>query len=191
MVRISNREVVGVFHDSGSFQEAIDELLTSGFNHADISLLATSHAVDRNLSAQYRKLEAFEQAPEVSTTAYVSPESRADGYAAIIGSLMYLGGAGAATAIVASGGAVAAALLGAALATGTGGAVGAWLAHLLEKRHADELAAQLTQGGLLLWVRTWDAAHEKHAIAILRRHAATHVHGHEIVTPEATTPANA
>ncbi len=190
MAQVANREVVGVFHDSRSFQEAIDALLTAGFNHADISLLATSHAVDQKLSAEYSKVEAFERDPAVSTTAYISPESRVDGYAAIIGSLMYLGGAGTATAIVASGGAVAAALLGAALAMGAGGTVGAWLARLLEKRHADELAAQLAQGGLLLWVRAWDQAHEKHAIAILRRHAATHVHGHDIVASEAAAPAN-
>jgi hypothetical protein len=43
------REAVGVFHDPASLQEAIDELLSSGFDRAELSLLAGEHAVEEKL----------------------------------------------------------------------------------------------------------------------------------------------
>jgi len=39
------REAVGVFNRSEDLQDAIDELLSSGFDRAELSLLASEHAV--------------------------------------------------------------------------------------------------------------------------------------------------
>ena len=177
---MDNREIVGVFQDAQSFQDAIDELLVSGFNHADISLLANDRAVEEKLGHAYRKAPNFTDRADIPTTAYISPESRTDGYAAIIGSLTYLGGFGTAGLIVASGGAVAAAIIGAALATGAGAGLGTALARFLDSRHAENLAGQVAAGGLLLWVRAWDAAHEERALAILKRHGGLNVHAYDI-----------
>ena len=47
------REAVGVFHDPASLQEAIDELLSSGFDRAEVSLLAGEHAVEEKLRHRY------------------------------------------------------------------------------------------------------------------------------------------
>jgi hypothetical protein len=63
----------------------------------------------------------------------------------------------AAGTVVASAGAVAAAVIGTALA---GVAVGTALAHFMDRRHADWLQGQIDRGGILLWVRTPDAAAE-------------------------------
>ena len=49
------REAVGVFRDPASLQEAIDELLSSGFDRAEVSLLAGEHAVEEKLGHRYRK----------------------------------------------------------------------------------------------------------------------------------------
>ena len=43
------REAVGAFHSADGFQGAIDELLQSGFHRAELSLLASDHAVDEKL----------------------------------------------------------------------------------------------------------------------------------------------
>jgi hypothetical protein len=75
---------------------------------------------------------------------------------------------------------MAAAILGAALAGGAGGLIGGILAKLVGDRHAEYLQEQLEHGGLLLWVRTRDAAHEQHAVDILKKHAGREVHVHAI-----------
>ena len=66
----------------------------------------------------------------------------------------------------------------AALGGGAGGLVGAWLAKLLGDQRARRVQEQLAHGGLLLWVRTWDAEEESRAIKILKRHSGRDVHVH-------------
>lgn len=51
----SVREAVGLFDRSSTLQEAIDELLSSGFDRAELSLLASEKAVDEKLGRHYRK----------------------------------------------------------------------------------------------------------------------------------------
>jgi hypothetical protein len=66
----------------------------------------------------------------------------------------------------------------AALVGGAGGLVGTWLAKLLGDQRARRLQEQLDHGGLLLWVRTWDADEESRAVQILKRHSGREVHVH-------------
>lgn len=51
----SPREAVGVFRSAEDLQLAIDELLTSGFDRAELSLLASEEAVEKELGHAYRK----------------------------------------------------------------------------------------------------------------------------------------
>jgi hypothetical protein len=90
---------------------------------------------------------------------------------------------GAAGAIVASGGAVGLAILGAAIAGGVGGLVGAALARFIDQSHAHHFQEQLDRGGLLLWVATHDKAHEDKATDILKRNGGGHVHVHDLPAP--------
>jgi hypothetical protein len=103
----------------------------------------------------------------------------------VIGGLMYVGAVAAAGGIVASGGTLAGAIVAAALAGGAGGVTGTILAKLIEYHHADHLQEQLDHGGLLLWVRTRDGAHEARALEILARHSARDVHVHDIIGVQA------
>ena len=43
------REAVGVFDNPESLQEAIDDLMSSGFDRAELSLLASEEAVEGKL----------------------------------------------------------------------------------------------------------------------------------------------
>jgi len=79
--------------------------------------------------------------------------------------------------VVASAGVVAAAVTGTALA---GALIGTVLTRWLGKHHAEHLQEQLDRGGLLLWVRTPDAAAEQRALEILTRHSAHDVHIHDL-----------
>jgi len=174
------REAVGVFHDPESFQEAIDDLLDSGFDRAELSLLASEHAIEANLGHRYRKVAELEDDARVPRTAYVSLESVGDAEGGLIGGLMYIGAVVAGGAVVASGGTLAGAFLAAAMAGGAGGLFGSALAKLIDYHHADYLQRQLDKGGLLLWVRTRDLEHEQRARRILERHSGEDVHVHEL-----------
>lgn len=174
------REAVGVFETADALQEAIDDLLTSGFDRADVSLLAAEKTVDEKLGHKYQKIAELEDEALAPRCCYVSTESLGDAEGGLVGGLLYVGAVAAAGAIVASGGTLAAAVLGAALAGGAGGLVGTALAKLVSDRHARHLQEQLDHGGLLLWVRTRDPEHERRAVDVLKRHSGRDVHVHAL-----------
>jgi hypothetical protein len=175
-----SREAVGIFHDEKSLRSAADALMISGFDRSYLSLLASDKAVDQKLGHHYGRVAELEDDPDVPTQAYVGSDSRAEAQGAIVGGLVYVGAIASIGAIVASGGTMAAALIGAVVAGGAGGALGTVLARLLSTHHAANLETQLQRGGLLLWVRTADAEHEQRAIDILRQHGAEDVHVHTL-----------
>jgi outer membrane lipoprotein SlyB len=86
----------------------------------------------------------------------------------------------AAGTVVASAGAVAAAIAATAV---TGALIGNVLARWMDQRHAQWLEEQLERGGILLWVRTTDEAQERLALEVLSHHAAHDIHIHEIPEP--------
>lgn len=174
------REAVAVFTDAKTLQEAIDDLLSSGFNRADLSLLAGEKTVEEKLGHTYEKASELEDDPTVPKTAYVSTESVGGAEGAIIGALVYVGAVVAAGAVVASGGTIAAVLAAAAVAGGGSGIIGAVLAKVIGDDHARYLQQELDHGGLLLWVRTWDTEHEKRAVDILSKHSGKDVHVHTL-----------
>jgi hypothetical protein len=174
------REAVGVFNRSEDLQGAIDELLSSGFDRAELSLLASEHAVEEKLGHRYEKVGALAEDPTVPRAAYVSTEAIGGAEGGLIGGLMYVGAAAAAGAVVVSGGTLAAGIIAAVLAGGAGGLIGSILAKWVGDHHAHYLQEQMDRGGLLLWVRTWDAEDEKRAVEILRKHSGGDVHVHAL-----------
>lgn len=174
------REAVAVLDSAAELEAAIDELESTGFDRAEISLLAATPAVEEKLGHKFSRVEELEDDSAVPRTFFVSTESVGDAEGALIGGLLYVGAVVAAGAVVATGGTLAAAIAGAAAAGGTGGLIGAALARFVGDQHARHLQEQLDRGGLLLWVRTRDAAHEARALEILRRHSAHDVHLHDL-----------
>ena len=179
---VSVREAVGVFHDERSLERAIDDLLAAGFDRAEISLVASHEAVERELGHRYERVAELEDDPHVPRLAYVDIDSRTEGGASLIGGLAYIGAIAATGLVVASGGTLALAVGAAALAGGGGGAIGAFLARIVAGRHGRELERQLDEGGLLLWVKV-DLPREEAALEVLRRHSAGDVHVHELPCP--------
>jgi hypothetical protein len=82
------REAVGVFNRSEDLQDAIDELLSSGFDRAELSLLASEHAVEEKLGHRYEKVGALAEDPTVPRAAYVSTEAIGGAEGGLIGGLM-------------------------------------------------------------------------------------------------------
>ena len=174
------REAVGVFHEAGRFEAAVAELLGSGFDRADLSVLASENTVEAKLGHRYDRVEELEDDPLVPRVAFRSTKSVHEAESAVVGGLVYAGSLAGAVAVVASAGPIGSSLL-AALQGGAGGGVfGTALAEWIERRSAARLADQLEKGGILLWVRTADEAQEERAQAIMRRHGATDVHVHDV-----------
>ena len=114
--RTTSREAVDVFHDPDSLQAALDQLLSSGFDRRELSLLASERAIEEKLAHRYRKVAELEDDPRVPRVAYVCLESIGDAEGGLIGGLMYIGAVVAGGAMVAPGGTLAGAFLAAAMA---------------------------------------------------------------------------
>jgi hypothetical protein len=176
----TTREAVGVFHELRPFQDALDELTSSGFDRAALSLLASEATVEQKLGHAYHRVGELQGDAAVPRAAYADDHSIAEARTGAIGGLAYIGAVAAAGVVVASGGGLAAAIAGAALAGGGGGLLGSIAARFIGEAHAEHLQAQLDKGGLLLWVATTDADEEQRALEILRRHGGEDVHIHEL-----------
>jgi len=111
------REAVGVFGSANDLQAAIDELLSSGFHRADLSLLTSEEAVNEKLGG-FANVRAVEDNPVVPRTAYVSPEAIGDAQGGIVGGLVYASATVAAGVVVVSGGTIAAAIVAATFVGG-------------------------------------------------------------------------
>jgi transcription elongation GreA/GreB family factor len=173
------REAVAVFDTAETLQEAIDELLSSGFHRAQLSLLAGEAEVVAKLGHKYRRAAELADDASVPRAAYVSTEAIGDGQGAVIGALMYVGAGVLMGPVAAAGGTIAAILGAAAIGSGAGGLIGTLLGKRLGDWHACRIAEQLDRGGLLLWVRSWDAGQEGLAVQILERNSGHDVHVHE------------
>jgi hypothetical protein len=172
------REAVAQFGSADALQSAVDELLSSGFDRAELSLLATDETLRRKFGDRFRDSRALEDAEDVPRSSYVSPESLGDAEGGIIGGLVYVGAVAATGLVVLSGGTLGAAIAAAVVAGGAGGAVGSFLADRIAAISARHTAEHLEHGGLLLWVRTWSREDEDRATAILRKHSGADVHVH-------------
>ncbi|MGJ0621346.1 MAG: hypothetical protein ACR65Z_11650 [Methylocystis sp.] len=173
------REVVGVFSDGYALEAAVEELLKSGFDLGDISLLAGEKAVASKLGHTYEKIEEVEDDDNAPRVAYAPRESRGAKKGALVGALVYVGAAAAAGAVLASGGPLAMLLVSGVVGAEFGGLIGAVLGEFMDERHAKYLQEQLDHGGLLLWVRTRNSALEERAMHILAKHSGRDVHAHD------------
>lgn len=172
------REAVSVFDSEDALQGAIDDLLSNGFDRAEISLLAGSESVEKRLGHAYRRVSDIEDDISAPRIAYVAEEDVGNAEGAVIGGLIYVGAMVGMIPVVASGGALAAALAGLVVGGGGGAALGTLLARLIGKDHGEYVADQLEHGGLALWVRVWNKGDERRAVQILKAHSGKDVHVH-------------
>jgi hypothetical protein len=179
-VNYAVREAVGVFDSAEALEAAVDRLEASGFNRAEISVLASDKTVRERLGRLYSSVAEIVDDPRAPQTAFVSQASRAESEAALVGVPLYIGGLVGGLAVVASGGAMALAFAAAiglgAVGAGLGGLLGRVIAH----HHIYRVLEQLAQGGLVLWVSVRDDASAAHALAILIDAGARDAHLHEI-----------
>lgn len=179
------REAVGVFHHWENLQAAVDDLLTSGFDRSEVSLLASEAAVEQKLGHAYSKVRELEDDPQAPRTAYVGQDSLTEGRASAVSLLGYVGAVAAVGVVTALGGTLAWTIAAAVAAGGGGAAFGTLVARVLGRTRGESVEAQISKGGLLLWVATKDADHEQRATVILTKHSAEDVHIHDIAASTA------
>lgn len=173
-------EAVGVFTDPLVLEDAVDALQSEGFDRASINVMGSRRAVERKLGHRLADIRDAEDDPRVPLGTFVSSHEVAEGQAALAAGLFYVGSFAATGVVVATGGGLAAIIAASVAAGGVGGAFGALLARWLGRRRARTLASRIEEGGLLLLVRTADAAQEHRALSILSAHGAADVHAHEL-----------
>lgn len=137
------REAMGVFQDEPSLEAAVDDLLMSGFDRSEISVLVGRRRVGPG---------APSTAPEAASTTYVGNDARTQAKAAIVAGFGYFGAMAAVYLVISSGGTVTAAVVVAIIAGTVGGSTGGAVSLLLDRRHAECVHQQLVCGELRLWV---------------------------------------
>ncbi len=78
------REAVGVLQDESALRAAVDELLISGFDRSDISVVAGRRSVERKFGAMYDDVADLGDDPEAPVTVYVGCDSRTEAKAAVV-----------------------------------------------------------------------------------------------------------
>ena len=135
-------EVVGLFAERESFERAVEELLRSGFERADLSVLA-SH---ESLEAAGRPGKSWREA-----------------MLALVGELKYEGPLVASGAIFLAGGPIAATIA-AVIGAAVGGAAAVdLLGEVTAKPHTEDFARSLAAGSVILWVRAPDGVRQARA----------------------------
>lgn len=176
----SMREAVAVFDTKPELRAAADALLSAGFDHADLSLLAGERLLERQLGLTPSDLASLEDDPDASVAAYFAPEDYGAAESAALGAPTYVLGITAAGVTAAAGGPLVLTLGAAIAAAGLGGVLGAGLASMIGRAHARALEDQINRGGLLLWVRTRSRDHEDRAMQILADAGGRDLHLHDL-----------
>lgn len=174
------REAVGVFTDAQELEAVVSELLTAGFDHGDISLLASDDTARAKLHRSYPTIRSAEDDPNSPRVAWVEPETRTEGRGALASVMGYVGAVTAGGIVFATGGAAAVVIAAGVIAGGAMAGAGIALGKALDQTIAGRLHEQLEKGGILLWVRTDGPAQEARAQEILLRHGGHDVHVHDL-----------
>jgi hypothetical protein len=168
------REAVAVFDDAEKLEAAVSELQSNGIDRSELSFLAHESPTGRVASdlPQAADDPATAREPVVSDTDLRQGRVLGTGLAATIAAFA------AAGFTVATGG-VGAAVAAAVVAAGGVGAASTLFGRRLADDQTSFLDAQLARGGVLLWVRTRNAAIEQTVLDVLRRRSA-HVYLHDL-----------
>jgi hypothetical protein len=175
------REVTGVFHSHPALEDAVEALLLSGFDRADIDRVADPETVRRRVGDSY---VAAEELADVARTARRPMFTHDD-----ISSAVAVGGslfgcaialAAAFVVLVSGGGPLTTGIVAVIAGVLAGGAAAVTIMHFLRRERQRGLESLMTARGLIVWVRVHSPEREAIAQQILQEHGARAVRVHEI-----------
>lgn len=175
------REVTGIFHSHAAAKDAVEALLLSGFDRADIDRIADPQSVRQRLGDIY---VAAEELADVGSTPRQPFITRDDvGLAVALGGSLFgcaVALAAAFVVLVAGGGPASTILVAVVAGVLAGGIAAVSIAHFLRRERRRGLQSLLAARGLIVWVRIRTPEREAVAQQILREHGARAVRVHEI-----------
>lgn len=174
------REVVGVVDSADQLEKLVGRLLISGFDRADVDIMASRATALTKLDEAYVDPEQLADRPDVPRSSLVQRDDLAQTSSLAFGILTYIGGIGAALPIVASGGALAAGAAAAVAGGATAAAIGGIFSKLLKEQNAEKIREALQAGGLAVFVRVHSDKLEQRAVEIMSECGAQGVHAHDI-----------
>lgn len=174
------REAVAVFGSREALENAIEDLLSNGFDRAQLSLLASRESVEETLGHAVGDVHALADDPEAPRSEPLERPDVGNVMGVAVGPPAAFAALAAAGATALTGGAFAGVAVAALAAGGGVGALGALLAKSYNDEVVDDFQEQLAHGGILLWASLRDAEQEQTAREILARHAKEKVRVHEI-----------
>ena len=178
------REVVSSFHDAKQFESAVQALEDSGITREAINMIASHDAVKKKLHDHFKPIGHINEDDEVPQTIFTDRHEIKSGKRMAVGLPVYIGGAGAGLAVVATGGTLAFAALLAAAGAAVGAGIGGLIAHAVGEHHANYLEKQLRKGALVVWVEVTGKPHEDSVIEILKKAGGEGVYAHTLTRYE-------
>lgn len=172
-------EAVGVFDTAEDLQKAFYDLRTVGFSRHDISLLARKEVLEEKLGKAFWHAEDLEDDPRAPRAAFVSEDAIGALEGSIAGGFFYVGSMIALAAMLTPASTLAASIAAIAIGGSPAAVLGILLARRAGQKHKAYYAEQIAHGGMLLWVRVRDKAHEEMAVKILEGHSGRDVHVHD------------
>jgi hypothetical protein len=174
------REVVAIFGSREALENAIEDLLSNGFDRSQLSLLGSHDTVEETLGHPLGDVHAVAEDPEAPRSEPLERPDVGNVAGVAVGPPAAFAALAAAGITAMTGGAFAGVAVAALAAGGGVGALGAFLA----KRYTDEVAGdfeeQVAHGGIVMWVNLREPHQEQRAREILARHAKEKVRVHEV-----------
>lgn len=172
-------EVVGVFDTYEAMQKAIYDLMIAGFSRYDISLLGDREAIKEKLGTSYWQAKDLEDDPDAPRTHFVSEEAIGELQGALGGGFFFLGSYIAMAALLTPASTLAASIAVGLIGGAPSAVLGTILARRVGKHHRDYYADQISNGGILIWVRAATPERQELAMKIMKGHSGKDVHMHE------------
>jgi len=174
------REAVARFDDPEKLEAAVSALQGNGFQRADISFMAHAGLLGEHVAGKYAEMDEAADDPQARRSVPAETTDVRQGRTLVTSLAAVVAAFAAAGFTVATGGAAAVAAGVGAAAGLSAGAAGAAIGRRAEASEQQFFDEQLERGGVIVWVRTRDAAAEARALDTLRRHGAAEAHLHSV-----------
>ncbi len=178
------REVVASFDDADKFEAAVQLLEEKGVSRDAINMMASHDAVTTKLHKHYAPSNEISEDDDLPQSIFADRKEITSDKRMAVGLPVYIGGAGAGLAVVATGGTLAFAALIAAAGAAVGASIGALIANAVGEHHASFLEGELQKGALLVWVEVSDKAQEGMVINALQRSGGKEIRAHTLTRHE-------
>lgn len=170
---MAGKQIVGVFDEVESFEKALAELLSAGFEPRSVSILAEHRIISDHFGGDIPDAAQLADRTDTPKETLGRQELVRSAVHLIAEGASLIGMIGAAGLAYFMGGPVGVA---SAASDATEPNVERVLSHRIDQRHAGRYRQSIRDGGVVCWVRVHGAQEQARASGILGAHNGQHVH---------------